>query len=93
MKKDMFSKRLSFRKYLISMVGSEKAKEILNMTQREKENRLIIIAGRQGPTGKTVLKHILRKHGYWVLESSECVEVVLNEEIQQPIVDFICCVD
>jgi hypothetical protein len=84
---------ISFTNYLISMVGQEKAKEILSMTQQEKENRLIIITGRQGPTGKSALKRILRKHGYWVLEPCECVEVVLNKELQQPIPDFTCLVD
>ncbi len=89
----MQSEKILFANYLISMVGRKKAKEILNMTQREKEKRLIIITGRQGPTGKSVLKQILKKHGYLVLESFECVEMVLNEELQQPIPDFTAWVD
>ena len=60
--------RISFSDYLKSMVGQEKAKEILSMKQKEKENQTIIISGQSGITGKSTLKRLLRKHGYRVLE-------------------------
>ena len=44
--------RISFSDYLKSMVGQEKAKEILSMKQKEKENQTIIISGQNGITGK-----------------------------------------
>ncbi len=84
---------ISFKNYLISMVGQKKAKEILNMTQREKKSYPIIITGRQGPTGKSTLKKILRRHGYWVMESFEYMEVTLNDQLQHPVADFTSLVD
>ena len=87
------TKKMAFADYLNSMLGQKKAGVILNMTQQEKQDRPIIISGRQGPTGKSTLKKILRKHGYWVLESFECVEVALDKEIQHPIADFVSLVD
>lgn len=84
---------ISFSDYLNSMVGMEKAKEILNMTQKEKAKQLIVISGQQGRTGKSTLKKLLRKHGYQVLESFECIEVILSEEIQHLVPEFTCLVD
>lgn len=85
--------RISFSDYLKSMIGQEKAKEILSMKQKEKENQTIIISGQRGITGKSTLKRLLREHGYRVLEPFECIEIVLSQELQEPIPEFTRLVD
>lgn len=77
-----------FKNYLISMVGAEKAEEILNMTPQEKKTKFIMVVGPQRPTGKTTLKQVLREHGYQALEPFEGMEIVLSDELQHPIPDF-----
>lgn len=90
---NMATTKISFADYLESMLGRKKAKEILNMTQQERKACPVIISGRQGPTGKSTLRQVLRRHGYWVLEPFEGIEVTLNNELQHPVADFASLVD
>lgn len=76
-------------RYLVSMIGTEGADKILNMTPQEKKTKFIMVAGKEGPTGKTTLKQILRDYGYQALEPFECIEIELSEELPHPIPDFI----
>ncbi len=79
---------MPFREYLISMLGKKKANEILKMTKWEKEHRIIVVSGRQGPTGKSVLVRVLRNQGYKAMELSDHVLVELNEELPVQIHKF-----
>ena len=77
---------ISLRAYLTEMLGLHAAREILSMNSQEKEQRYIIIDGRQGPTG--TLCKVLRKHGYKVLEMHEQKYIRLDTELQCKIADF-----
>lgn len=79
---------ISLRAYLTEMLGLHAAREILSMSSQEKEQRYIIIDGRQGPTGKSTLCKVLRKHGYKVLEMHEQKYIRLDAELQCKIADF-----
>ena len=79
---------ISLRAYLTEMLGLHAAREILSMNSQEKEQRYIIIDGRQGPTGKSTLCKVLRKHGYKVLEMHEQKYIRLDTELQCKIADF-----
>lgn len=79
---------ISLRAYLTEMLGLHAAREILSMSSQEKEQRYIIIDGRQGPTGKSTLCKVLRKHGYKVLEMHEQKYIRLDTELQCKIADF-----
>lgn len=79
---------ISLRAYLTEMLGLHAAGEILSMSSQEKEQRYIIIDGRQGPTGKSTLCKVLRKHGYKVLEMHEQKYIRLDTELQCKIADF-----
>lgn len=79
---------ISLRAYLTEMLGLHAAREILSMNSQEKEQRYIIIDGRQGPTGKSTLCKVLRKHGYKVLEMHEQKYIRLDAELQCKIADF-----
>ena len=79
---------ISLRAYLTEMLGLHAAREILSMSSQEKEKRYIIIDGRQGPTGKSTLCKVLRKHGYQVLEMHEQKYMRLDAELQCKIADF-----
>lgn len=79
---------ISLRAYLTEMLGLHAAREILSMSSQEKEQRYIIIDGRQGPMGKGTLCKVLRKHGYKVLEMHEQKYIRLDAELQCKIADF-----
>lgn len=79
---------ISLHVYLTEMLGLHAAREILSMNSQEKEQRYIIIDGRQGPTGKSTLCKVLRKHGYKVLEMHEQKYIRLDTELQCKIADF-----
>lgn len=79
---------ISLHVYLTEMLGLHAAREILSMSSQEKEQRYIIIDGRQGPTGKSTLCKVLRKHGYKVLEMHEQKYIRLDTELQCKIADF-----
>ena len=79
---------ISLHVYLTEMLGLHAAREILSMSSQEKEQRYIIIDGRQGPTGKSTLCKVLRKHGYKVLEMHEQKYIRLDAELQCKIADF-----
>lgn len=79
---------ISLRAYLTEMLGLHAAREILSMNSQEKEQRYIFIDGRQGPTGKSTLCKVLRKHGYKVLEMHEQKYIRLDTELQCKIADF-----
>lgn len=80
--------KMTFEEYLVSMVGEEDAQEILEMKPRYNDKEVVVIDGRQGPTGKTTLAGILREHGYQVLEMYQCKVVHLDTLLQHPIADF-----
>ena len=84
---------ISFFNYLVSMVGPDVAEELLSMGNQEKEQQYIIIGGRQGPTGKSTLCKVLRKHGYKVLEMHEQKYIQLDAELQCKVASFGDCVD
>lgn len=75
------------------MLGKEEAERILSMSGEEKENRLIVITGRNGATGKSTLSRLLIKHGYQVLELQDQIKINLDEIIEHPIVNFHSLVD
>lgn len=79
---------IAFFNYLMSMVGPDVAEELLSMGNQEKERQYIIIGGRQGPTGKSTLCKVLRKHGYKALEMHEQKYIHLDAELQCKIADF-----
>lgn len=79
---------ISLRAYLTEMLGLHAAREILSMNSQEKEQRYIIIDGRQGPTGKSTLCKVLQKYGYQVLEMHEQKYIRLDAELQCEIADF-----
>lgn len=79
---------ISLRAYLTEMLGLHAAGEILSMSSQEKEQRYIIIDGRQGPTGKSTLCKVLQKYGYQVLEMHEQKYIRLDAELQCEIADF-----
>lgn len=79
---------ISLHVYLTEMLGLHAAREILSMSSQEKEQRYIIIDGRQGPTGKSTLCKVLQKHGYQVLEMHEQKYIRLDAELQCEIADF-----
>ena len=79
---------MTFEEYLVSMIGKEKANELLNMSCSEKKYTFIIIDGRQGPTGKSTLSNVLKKHGFLTLELYEHKIIQLNNELQCQIPEF-----
>ena len=89
----MEKEKIPFKDYLISMLGKKKAREILSMTSAEKKCKIIIIDGIQGPTGKSTLATVLKKHGYLVLEQWECKKIELNDMLQHQTVKFSDCVE
>lgn len=89
----MVEGKISFEDYLNSILDKEEAKRILGMSKTEKENRLIVIAGRHGATGKSTLSRVLKKHGYRAVELQEQITINLNEIIKHPISGFGSLVD
>ena len=80
---------MKFEEYLVQMVGSDMAKRILSMPEREKRRDIILIMGNQKATGKTTLKNILRRHGYVALEPHDCSYCIeLNDELQSLIPQY-----
>ena len=89
----MIEKKIPFADYLSSILGKEEAERISNMSGEEKENRLIVITGRSGITGKSTLSRLLIKHGYQVLELQDQIKINLDRIIEHPIINFHSLVD
>ncbi|EGP7381726.1 hypothetical protein I0L81_001348 [Listeria monocytogenes] len=49
------------------------------INQAIKKKTPILITGKQGPTGKTALKNLLKKEGVVVFEQHDCLIIELNE--------------
>ena len=85
---------MKFEEYLVQMVGADRAKSILSLSEREKPYIVILIMGNQKATGKTTLKNILCRHGYVALEPHECAYCIeLNDELQSLIPQYENCVE
>lgn len=63
------------KKYLIDLLGSEEAKDLESAIRQD---QLIIVAGRQGPTGKSTLYRFLKKKGVKTIEAYQTHEIVLD---------------
>lgn len=81
-------KKISFQNYLTDLLGEETANNLLRMTPEERENKTIIVTGRQGPTGKSTLEKVLKKRGYQVISLYNCMVLTLDKEICNQIPNF-----
>lgn len=71
--------------YLNSLLGKESALEIVDALRNQKT---ILIRGAQGPTGKTTLCRLLRKHGIAAVEEKDVYEVILDTPLENRIPHF-----
>lgn len=66
---------MNFKNYLKTILTDDQIKKL-------DKDKVIIIGGEQGPTGKTTLARVLRKKGYTVFESFETVELTVDKPLQ-----------
>ena len=71
--------------YLNSLLGEKAALELLEAIQNQKT---VLIRGAQGPTGKTTLCRMLRKHGASAVEEKDVYEVILDNPLENRIPNF-----
>lgn len=80
--------KISFQDYLTDLLGEKTANKLLGMTPEERENRAVIVTGKQGPTGKSTLEKVLKKRGYQVISLYDCIVITLDKEICNQIPNF-----
>ncbi len=71
--------------YMNSLLGEKAALELLKAIQNQKT---ILIRGPHGPTGKTTLCRMLRKHGASAVEEKDVYEVILDNPLENRIPNF-----
>ena len=71
---------MKFDDYLNMVLGKKKARELKQHKRAEKD--FIVVAGPQGPTGKSTLCRVLEKHGYHVVEGYRVYTVELNKMLK-----------
>lgn len=67
---------MDFNEYLNSILTK---KEVKDLNRALRDNKVILISGVEGPTGKSTLKNILIKKGYKAIEKYEVHEIELNK--------------
>lgn len=71
--------------YLNSLLGKESALEIVDALRNQK---IVLIRGAQGSTGKTTLCRILREHGVAAVEEKDVYEVIVDTPLENRIPHF-----
>lgn len=82
---------MTFDEYLVSMLGKKGARELKK--HKHSESNVIIIAGPQGPTGKSTLGIVLKKHGFNVIDGFRTYRVELDKPIENMVQNFADTVD
>ncbi len=67
---------MKYEKFLKSILTNQ---QIEDLNKALKTNKVILISGTEGPTGKSTLKDILVKKGYKAIEKYEIHEIELNK--------------
>lgn len=76
---------IEFQEYLNSVLDPDKVQQLKEALDCGKT---IIVAGKQGPTGKSVLTDVLNQKGYHAIEGFHTYTVELNKPIENMIPNF-----
>lgn len=76
---------MDFKEYLYSLMGRQRANQLLDAI---KQGKTIIVAGPQGPSGKTTLAKILKKKGVPAIECHKTHIIVLQEPLKKMTPNF-----
>ena len=79
LKKMLGRKHMTLKTYLTKMLGKEDAKRVLYAMSH---GQPILITGRQGATGKSTLREVLRRAGAPAFERWEMCEVDLSTPLE-----------
>lgn len=72
---------MNYKEYLSYILSKKQLRQLDKL-------KVIIIGGKQVPTGKTTLKWLLQRKGYVALEAHEFVNIRLDKQLENQISCF-----